>query len=288
MKSLLGYYGGKAGPVGAWIAAQLPPHRIYVEPFGGMAGVLMQKRPSKTEVYNDKSNLLVNLFRVLRDPDHRADLEQQLRLTPYARHEFEACFRGLHDQVPPVELARRTFVVIGQSFHGTLTNKSWSFGGGKNQGSVANAFQDSVARIQAVAERLCRVEVEGVDWRQICRQWDGPDSLFYVDPPYKAETRSKGRAKQYHHEATDQDHADLLTWCRNAKSAVLLSGYRNDLYAAELEQFGWLRRDFATVAHSSAARNKGSVAKRVESLWLNPVAATHTPTLFCGLSAPTL
>ncbi len=88
MKSLLGYYGGKAGPVGGWIASQafVIPHTIRVEPFGGMFSVSMQLPPAKVEVYNDLSGELVNLFRMVRERPN--DLREQLLATPYAREEF--------------------------------------------------------------------------------------------------------------------------------------------------------------------------------------------------------
>lgn len=279
MKSLLGYYGGKAGAVGAWIAAQLPPHRAYVEPFGGMAGVLMQKGYSPIEVYNDLDNLLVNLFRVLRSEELRPHLEQQLALTNYARKEFDDCFRGLHEETNAVERARRTYVVLAQSFQNALISRSWSFGGAAYGNSVAEKFVNGQVRITSVAERLRRVQIENADWQSICQQWDGPDTLFYFDPPY---TRGERNAEGYRFEMKEPAHLELLGWCTQAQGKILLSGYDNSMYAKHLVKgAGWVARPYKTVAHSSASRTKKKCASRTEMLWLNPAAAAATPTLFC-------
>ena len=282
-KPLLGYYGGKAGPVGAWIATQLPPHHTYVEPFGGMGGVLMQKRPSPVEVYNDRADELVNLFQVLRDPQTRARLQQALELTPYARAEYVRAKspRVRRAVTDPVERARLTYVVLAQSRDGALAKQSgWSFGGPSYNGSAAEAFVRGQQRIPEVVDRLRNVCIECADALDVLRRYDSPASCFYVDPPYTRGERTANAA--YIHELTDADHLELLRSLRSLRGFVLVSGYRSLLYAHELEDHGWLRRDFATVAHSSAARGAGKRAARVESLWLNRAAARHTPTLFCS------
>lgn len=285
-KPLLGYYGGKGGPVGAWIAGQLPPHSLYVEPFGGMAGVLMQKRASRVEVYNDRADELVNLMRVVRDQPEQ--LRELLLATFYAKAEYDQARRLLKQRrlllnmgVSPLEWARCTYVVLSQSRDNSLIGKGFSFGGAAFKGSVADTFVNGQARIPEISERLRRVMIENHSWQTVCRQHDGRESLFYLDPPYKLDTRV---AKDgYVYEMSDAEHEELLHWCLTATGAVLLSGYRNKLYQLELERKGWLRRDFATVANSSASRQKKTgAAARVESLWLNPLAAAATPTLFCN------
>jgi len=60
-----------------------PPHRIYVEPFGGGASLLLAKQPAEVEVYNDIDSGLVCLFRVLRDPDKFAQFYKKACLTPW-------------------------------------------------------------------------------------------------------------------------------------------------------------------------------------------------------------
>ncbi|AIL08886.1 DNA adenine methylase [Stenotrophomonas maltophilia] len=46
------YHGGMFR-VSPWVNQHLPAHRIYVEPFGGAAGVLLTKPRSGVEIYND-------------------------------------------------------------------------------------------------------------------------------------------------------------------------------------------------------------------------------------------
>lgn len=69
----------------------VPPHYIYVEPFGGAAWLLFAKPPSPVEVYNDIDSGLVNFYRVLRDPEKFKEFYRLVSLTPYSREEFYYC-----------------------------------------------------------------------------------------------------------------------------------------------------------------------------------------------------
>jgi DNA adenine methylase len=103
-RPILRYHGGKFR-LAPRIIAHFPPHRVYVEPFGGAGSVLMRKEPSFAEVYNDLDGEVVNVFRVLRDPDRAERLRTLLELTPWSRIEFRACYEPADD---PIEQARRT------------------------------------------------------------------------------------------------------------------------------------------------------------------------------------
>ena len=62
----LRYHGGK-WKIAPWIIKHFPEHDCYVEPYGGGASVLLRKRPSFLEVYNDVFGSVVNFFKVLRE-----------------------------------------------------------------------------------------------------------------------------------------------------------------------------------------------------------------------------
>ena len=68
-----------------WIISFFPPHKIYVEPFGGSGAVLLNKKPAWMEVYNALYDRVVNFFEVLRDTEKSARLASLLELTPYAQ-----------------------------------------------------------------------------------------------------------------------------------------------------------------------------------------------------------
>ena len=87
VKPPFAYYGGKT-TLGPKIAALLPAHDHYIEPFAGSLAVLLAKAPTTWETVNDLDDLLVNFWRVLRE--RPADLAHVAMLTPHARSEYAA------------------------------------------------------------------------------------------------------------------------------------------------------------------------------------------------------
>src|SRR5579863_4352303 len=106
-RPILRYHGGKA-LLAPWIISHFPPHDIYVEPFGGAASVLMRKKRARVEIYNDLWKTVVNVFRVLREPEQAKELAHLLYLTPFSREEFECTGESHLAGLSEVERARRT------------------------------------------------------------------------------------------------------------------------------------------------------------------------------------
>ncbi|MDR3351761.1 MAG: DNA adenine methylase [Zoogloeaceae bacterium] len=114
-RSALRYFGGKWA-IAPWIIEHMPEHRVYVEPFGGAASVLLRKPRSKVEVYNDLDDEIVGLFRVIQSPLQCRELFRLLRRTPYSRREFELAFQKTDD---PLIRAQRAIIRAYMSFHHT-------------------------------------------------------------------------------------------------------------------------------------------------------------------------
>lgn len=104
----LRYHGGKFR-LAPWIIPQIPEHRVYVDIFGGGAGVLLRKTRSKIEIYNDLDENVVNVFRVMRDPLELERLCRLIALTPFSRDEFKDSYVWAGD---PVEAAAGRFVGV--------------------------------------------------------------------------------------------------------------------------------------------------------------------------------
>lgn len=259
----LRYHGAKFR-LAPWILQFFPAHRCYVEPFGGAAGVLLQKSRAHAEVYNDLDGDIVNFFRVLRDPVLRANLIEACRLTPYARDEFVLAYEPTDD---PLERARRTAIRAWMGFGSAGATKGvtgFRVDTKRRYGTAQDNWVDYPAGLAAVGERFTGVLIENRDAITVMRDHDGPDTLHFVDPPYLPETRVQGRA--YRHEMTADDHRALLDALLDLDGAVVLSGYGSVLYTDILA--GWQCHE--TSARISSGRGTGI---RTEVVWLNPACA---------------
>ena len=261
----LRYHGGKFR-LAPWIQQFFPPHGCYVEPFGGAAGVLLQKPRVYAEVYNDLDSDIVNFFRVLRDPGLRADLIEACRLTPYAREEFDQAYEPTDDML---ERARRTCVRAAMGFGSAGATKAttgFRTDTRRKYGTAQHNWADYPAAIAAIGERFAGVLIENRPAIDVLQAHDGPDTLHFVDPPYVHDTRVMRARGGYRHEMDDAAHVRLLNALQGVDGMVVLCGYRSDLYDSALAS--WERHE--TVARISAGRG---TTTRTEVVWLNPACS---------------
>ena len=253
-RPILRWHGGK-WKLAEWIIQHLPNHRVYVEPFGGAASVLLRKPRSYAEVYNDLDGEVVNLFRVARE--HGDELRRALELTPFARDEFSESYAPCCD---PIEQARRTVIRSFMGFGSNAHNQVTGFRANSNRSGTTPAqdWRNYPAAFVAIIDRLRGVVIENREAAAVMVAHDGPDTVHYVDPPYVAGTRDHG--SDYRHEMTDADHKSLADVLRGLSGAVVLSGYRSGLYDDLYSD--WRRID--RKAHADGARD------RIECLWLSP------------------
>lgn len=264
MKPPFTYFGGKTA-VADRIAALLPSHEHYVEPFAGSLAVLLAKQPSKMETVSDLDGDLVNFWRVLRDRPQ--DLERACALTPHSRAEYLACYEPATDDL---ERARRVWVNLTQGRGGQMRRTGWRYyadpSGGASMPGYLGAY---VARLMPAAERLMSVSLECLDALDIIGRYGShPGALIYADPPYLESVRAKHiirgtvRGPQYRHELrTDEDHRQLTEALSSCAAAVVLSGYDSPLYTEMFE--GWHRTEIGAQAGNGTAR------ARTEVLWSN-------------------
>lgn len=263
-RPILRYHGGK-WKLAEWIIGHFPFHRTYVEPFGGAASVLLRKPRSYAEVYNDLDGELVNLFRVARDDGQ--ELKRRLELTPFAREEFVSSYDPDDN---PIEQARKTVVRAFMGFGSNAHCRATGFRANSNRSGTTPArdWMNYPDALEAIVKRLQGVVIENRHALELVEQHDSEQTLFYVDPPYVAETRDAG--EDYAFEMTADDHRQMAQVLRGVQGMVVLSGYGCPLYD---ELFGdWRRVERA--AHADGAR------ARVEVLWLSPNCPATQERLF--------
>lgn len=249
----LRYHGGK-WKIGQWVISNFPKHRIYVEPYGGGASVLLQKERSYSEVYNDIDEEIVHFFQVLRDQG--PELRTLLANTPFARTEFNNAY--LPGKMG-VERARATVIKSFMGFGSDSISRQSGFRGNANRSGTtpAHDWAHYPDAMEFMIQRLQGVVIENRDALKVMQNHDAIDALHYVDPPYIQSTRSERHA--YRHEMDDDQHHVLAEFLKTLKGKVVLSGYDSAIYKKLYK--GW-----------RVARKHTSVFQatpRTEVLWMN-------------------
>ena len=156
------------------------PHRTYVEPFVGMGGVFLRRdRRPPVEVINDLSGDVATLFRVLQR--HYPYFIDTLRWRITSRAEFERLTREDPTTLTDLERAARFLYLQRTAFGGKVEGRTFGI-------DRRSPGRFDVTKLEPVLadlhERLAGVVIERLRYADLIRRYDGPDVLFYLDPPY--------------------------------------------------------------------------------------------------------
>ncbi|MBL4898119.1 MAG: DNA adenine methylase [Colwellia sp.] len=179
-----------AAPVAPWLGGkkalsatiieriEAVDHATYAEPFVGMGGVFLRRKwQPKLEVANDFNGEVTNLFRILQR--HYPQLMDVMRFQTASRREFERLRLVEPATLTDLERAARFLYLQRMAFGGTI---------GGNFAADSKGVRFRLSRLEpileAAHERLENVVFENLDWADLVARYDGPGSLFYLDPPY--------------------------------------------------------------------------------------------------------
>ncbi|MBZ9675138.1 DNA adenine methylase [Mesorhizobium sp. ES1-1] len=176
-----GYIGGKrrlAERLVALIAST--PHTIYAEVFVGMGGVFFRRRSRpRSEVINDRSGDVANLFRILQR--HYPQLMDTLRFQITSRKEFDRLKASDPATLTDLERAGRFLYLQRLAFGGKVAGRNFGVDPRASAGFNLTTLEPMLAEIH---DRLAGVVIEQLDWSAFIDRYDRPGTLFYLDPPY--------------------------------------------------------------------------------------------------------
>jgi DNA adenine methylase len=241
------------------IIALLRSHRTYVEPFAGGLSVLLSKPPAELEVASDLNGDLISSYFLLQAEP--AALVNVLAPLLHTETTFDRALSWVASD-DPIERAAGFLVRNRFSRGGLGMTFAWSERLRGGRPGDLNAWETIKAELPRVAERLRGVEIRQAPALEVIREFDGPDTCFYLDTPYLPSTRTA--CDTYRYEMTTADHAELLDVAVDCQGVVFLSAYASELYDARLGV--WRRIVFEMPNHAGQGKSK---ERREESIWIN-------------------
>jgi DNA adenine methylase len=198
----------------SWIIERFPEgyqNMVYIEPFVGSGGVLLNKEPSKEEVASDLDSGIMDIWRAVRD-------EPNPFMSKTKRMECkESTFKRLLKKKETDYLGRAAneFVLRQMSKSGL---KKHFIPKDKNI-KCKDCWCDVFEKIPAVSTRIESVHFLDKDAVEILDAFSHKDTLAYCDPPSVKDS------------GMDSDnHVTLGNILKNFKGKVVISGHVTALY----------------------------------------------------------
>lgn len=208
MNSFMRWVGGKKS-LRQLIVSKFPEHKTYVEVFGGAAWVLFHKEKSASEIYNDITKDLVNLFMQVKY--HSDALQTELRYMLPSRDLFKK--QKGHTPLTELQRAARFYWLIKYSY----ASKGGTFNSSAEHAQPS--INNSLDQIGEVADRLDKVTIENLDFAECIEKYDREGTFFYLDPPYF-------KCQDYNfvgNKFTIENHVQLAEILKQVKGKWLLS-----------------------------------------------------------------
>ena len=174
MKSMLSPFGRQGNKYGLRkeIIPLFPEHKIYVEPFAGSASIFFNKEKVDKNVLSDLD----------KDVYERLGLLQQAPLdkTKYADlkniDDIKNFYINHSNSIPDKILYHK--IICSMGFRGSPV---------KNVNGIVNPSNPLciLKHLEKYKEKLNDVIIKNESYESIIKQYDSPDTLFFLDPPYE-------------------------------------------------------------------------------------------------------
>lgn len=282
------YPGAKAGYVGQVIAEILPYDGItqYYEVFGGMANILLHKKPHPEEFYNDLNEKLVTLLAVLSDEAASKELFRRMMNTTeyYNQSGFDyAQFASKHmlnsesqfmqkyafnHNLDMIQKAAEVWKTLLMSFNGSMSHFKQV-----RTGTEALTLEYQLQKKLEIPERLKNVRILNEDAFQLIERMKSyPDVLMVCDSPYTK--KQMGSKVIYECEFSQDAQYKYVNLVNDSKAKILLCGYDNEIYNSVLlnpdNPHKWYEYAVADVAKAMSVSSIGATKSRAtEVIWTN-------------------
>ena len=183
-----------------------PPHRKYVELFGGGASILLSKDiPAGGSVYNDADPALVQFHRDFscRKLDRCKKIRNVCGFSKGARLRVRAGSGDICDQI-----AARRFSIVSDVTGGMKTTEC------QISPVVTPRLEKECPEFE---KRLKRTTFENLDYRTAFRKHDANGVLTFMDPPYP------GTVQPYRGDPGAVQPEDVCDLARGAKGKVIIT-----------------------------------------------------------------
>lgn len=261
LRPLFKNHGGKFY-LAPWIINHFPANYEdlkFVETSGGAASILLNKKPSKIDIYNDFNPKIANVFHCMKhNPEEFINSINQI---DYSEKSFKEALK-VPFEYGNVQSAIAELVSRRMSRGGLGKHFSWSRRLRGGRPGDENAWETFKNLLPLINKRLQNVEIQCNDQLKVIKDNDSPDTLFYCDPPYVHSTRSAPNA--YELEMTDNQHKELGETLNSIQGKALISGYDCPLYQSMFKNW----RCTAKTVKNNAGQTK-TKSSRIEVLWLN-------------------
>lgn len=267
------YIGGKS-KIGKWIKDYIPKDiEIYVECFGGMYWTffcldLPRYNNLKTVVYNDFNPLNVNVFNCLKNPNKFSDVIQnypsqnRLMFNDFQKELFDPNFK-LDLNIPDYDIACKYLYLLTQVWSGTNPERGKFIDLKGKYKSKFDTFKDKLKN-KKWQDYFTRIDfVENLDFEEVIKKYDTPNTYFYCDPPYY-------KTENYYanHQFGLSTHERLAKNLKSIKGKFSLSYYHFEQLELWFPQtkFTWINKQFAKAAMATAGKLQ---SKATELLIMN-------------------
>lgn len=149
---------------------------------------LRRRAAPKAEVINDRSGDVATLFRVLQR--HYVPFMDMLKFQFTSRSEFERLMATDAATLTDLERAVRFLYLQRTAFGGKVAGRNFGVSPGMPGRFDVTKLGPLLADLN---ERLAGVVIENLPFGAFIDRYDGPDVLFYLDPPYWGSEGDYGR-----------------------------------------------------------------------------------------------